>query len=260
VHTIDVNAFVGAYPFRYLPHPDPEVLVRVLAREGVAGAWVASLPAVFHRDPSHANAALFAALAPFAPTLQPVPTVRAGWPGWERVVGEAAERGAPAVRVYPNLTGASAGDVVALARACASAGLVLLFNVKLEDVRQRHPMDAAGDLSAAVVRAAIRQSEARVIVTAAGREMIEELHWSLAPTEQDRLWYDVSWIWGPPEDHLAKLLRSLGAGRFVFGTAWPLRLTQTPRATLALLPDDVAAPALADPTAIARAACAAAGR
>ena len=27
---IDVNAFIGPYPFRYVPHPDPEVLVRVL--------------------------------------------------------------------------------------------------------------------------------------------------------------------------------------------------------------------------------------
>ena len=37
---IDCNALIGPYPYRYLPHPDPEVLVRVLEREGLAGAWV----------------------------------------------------------------------------------------------------------------------------------------------------------------------------------------------------------------------------
>ena len=258
-HSVDVNALVGTYPYRYVPHADPDVLARVLAREGVAAGWVGHLPSAFHRDPTHGNDALYALLAPFAPALQPVPTVRAGWPGWQRALEQAAARGAPAVRVYPNVTGAAVADVVAVARACAAVGLVLLFTARFEDVRQRHPSDASGDLSASTVRAAVRDSGVRAIVTAAGRAAIEELHWSLTPDEQARLWYDLSWIWGPPEDHLAKLLRTLGGERFVFGSGWPLRLAQTPRATLALLPADVAGPTLADPIAIAAAARSVAG-
>ena len=77
------------------------------------------------------------------------------------------------------------------------------------------------------------------MVTAAGREMIEEVHWGLSPEEQQRVVWDTSWIWGPPEDHLAKLFRTIGSGRFVYGTQWPLRLTQNARANLALLPEDV---------------------
>ena len=79
----------------------------------------------------------------------------------------------------------------------------------------------------------------RLIVTAAGRDMIEEVHWSLTPREQQRVFWDISWIWGPPEDHLAKLFRTIGSHRFVFGSQWPLRLAQNPSANLALLPDDV---------------------
>jgi len=30
---IDVNTLIGPYPFRHVPHPDPDVLVRVLDRE-----------------------------------------------------------------------------------------------------------------------------------------------------------------------------------------------------------------------------------
>ena len=41
---IDVAAFIGPYPFRQLPHPDAEVLVRVLVREALDGAWVGFLP------------------------------------------------------------------------------------------------------------------------------------------------------------------------------------------------------------------------
>jgi hypothetical protein len=77
------------------------------------------------------------------------------------------------------------------------------------------------------------------VVCAAGRGLIEEVHWGLTPDERSRVWWDISWIWGPPEDDLAHLIRTCGADRFVYGSGWPLRLTQTPRANLALLADDV---------------------
>src|SRR5207244_8344150 len=113
-------------------------------------------------------------------------------------------------------------------------------------LRQRHPLDAAGDLPSATIRQIARAGDrVRLIVTAAGRDMIEEVHWGLTPDEQRRVFWDISWIWGPPEDHLAKLFRTIGAERFVFGTHWPLRLTQTPRANLDLLPDDLRSASLA---------------
>jgi hypothetical protein len=40
----------------------------------------------------------------------------------------------------------------------------------------------------------------------------------------------------------------MGSQRLVYGTAWPLRLAQTPRANLVLLPDELLNPALADPS------------
>ena len=95
--------------------------------------------------------------------------------------------------------------------------------------------------SAASIRAIARASDhCRIVVLAAGRGLIEEVHWGLTPDEQSRLWWDISWVWGPPEDELAMLLRAIGPGRFLFGTGWPLRLTQSPRANLALLPEDLA--------------------
>lgn len=238
----DVHCFIGSYPFRYVPHPEPEVLARVIAREGIAGAWVGSLPSAFHRDPAHANAELVRALEPHAATLRATPTVRPDWPGWERELADAAARGAPAVRAFPPQWGMGPGDqsMARLAAACGDAGLVLALTVRFEDLRQRHWMDSAGDLSAAAVRTLARVSpRARIVVCGAGREMIEEVHWGLTPAERSRVWWDLAWIWGPPEDHLAHLLRTIGPQRFVFGTGWPMRLTQTATANLELLPDDL---------------------
>lgn len=240
--TLDVNAFIGGFPFRHLPHPDPEVLVRVLAREGVRRAWVGHLPSAFHRDPAHGNAELFARLAPFGDILRPSPIVRPDWPNWRDTLRDCVDQGAPAIRIYPQLWGMVAGDagLAHLAEACAVAGVAVVLTVRFEDLRQRHVLDVAADLSAAHVRELARSGTgARLVVTAAGRDFIEEVHWGLTPAERVMVSYDFSWVWGPPTDELAMLVRTMGVERFVYGTMWPLRLTQGTRANLALLPDDL---------------------
>jgi hypothetical protein len=240
--TTDVNCFIGPYPFRHVPHPDPDVLVRVLEREQVRDAWVGYLPSAFYRDPRHGNDALYRALEPHAGVLHPVPAIRPDWPEWDDQFTNALERGAPAIRVYPPQWGLSVDDgrMKGLAARCAESGLVLVFTVKFEDLRQRHRMDTAGDLSAAAVRAVARSDAgAEILVTCAGADLIKEIHWGLTPDERSRISYDISWIWGPPEDHLAQLLETIGAQHFVYGSGWPLRLVQTPRANLDLLPDEL---------------------
>ena len=239
---IDVNCFIGAYPFRELPHPEPAVLVRVLEREGIERAWVGHLPTAFHRDVIAGNDALFAALEPHRAVLDPVPAIRPDWPHWERALASAHALGARAVRAYPAQWGMGPHDaaMARLAGACGELGVPLVLTTKFEDVRQRSAIDVSPELSGAHVRAVVR-SDARVdvIVTAAGRALVEETHWGLTPDERARLRWDISWIWGPPEDHLAHLFRTIGADRFLFGSGWPLRLVQSPIANLELLPAEL---------------------
>lgn len=250
---IDVAAYIGPYPFRHLPHPDPDVLVRVLEREGLAGAWVGYLPSAWQRDPAPGNDALFAALEPY-PTLSPAPVVRPDWPDWERTLAEALDNGAAAIRVYPMHWGLDAHDAClrALALACGARNVPLLLTTRFEDLRQRSALDVAGDVTAAHIRALARaDASVKLVVTGAGRAMLEEAHWGLTPEEQSRVHWDFAWIWGPPEDHLAHLFRTVGSDRFVYGTHWPLRLTQNPRANLDLLPPDLASAGITDAATLA---------
>lgn len=241
---IDTCAWIGGYPFREIPHPEPEILVRVLEREGFAGAWVGSLEGAFHRDPSASNEALYTALAPHRSSLHPVPIIRPDWPGRERQIERAVEQNAPAVRAYPMQWGYAPGHAALneLAHAAGEAGLVLQLPVRFEDLRQRHHLDTAGDLTAAHIRAVARLNNSRacLLVSGAGRELIEEVHWGLTPEEQQRVWYDWHWIWGPPEDHFAHLVRSVGPERLVWSSWWPLRLTQQAQALVDLLPEELA--------------------
>jgi hypothetical protein len=66
----------------------------------------------------------------------------------------------------------------------------------------------------------------QLLVTAADRAIVEEVHWGSTPEESARIRWDTSWIWGAPEDHLAHLVRTVGRERFVFGTHFPFRLPE----------------------------------
>jgi predicted TIM-barrel fold metal-dependent hydrolase len=172
------------------------------------------------------------------PRLKPVPAVHPGLGGWDAALGEASDRGAPAVRCDPTYYGLDpAGpEVRVLAAACGAARLPLMMAVRLEDARQRHPNDRAAELPAAAVRALIRSDEdVRVVITHADRGFIEEVHFGSTPEEAARIWWDTSWVWGPPEDHLETLVGTIGVERFVFGTGQPLRIPENAVAKLDLL-------------------------
>lgn len=207
-----------------------------MARTGITSAWVSHLSAVYWRDPTSGNPLLYRALEQEA-GLEPVPAVHPGLPNREAVLDEAVTRRVPGVRCDPTCYGLDpAGDAMRwLAAAAGERGLPLVLAVRLEDVRQRHPRDTTPELEPWAVRSLLRADRrARVLVTHADSDFVEQVHWGSTPEEAARVWWDISWIWGPPEDHLELLVESLGSDRFCFGTGQPLRLPEAPVARLDL--------------------------
>lgn len=234
---IDVNAFLGRYPFRRVPGGSPKELLDAMDRTGIAQAWISNLAAIFWKDPAEGNALLYE-WAAREPRFRPVPGVQPGLPRWENILSEALAQQAPCVRADPPNYGLEpAGPAMReLAHACGAAGMPLMLAVRLEDSRQRHPNDRAPELDSATIRALIRSDpRLRLIVTHAGRDTIEEVHFGSTPSEASRILWDICWIWGPPEDHLALLFRTIGIERFTFGTGTPLRIPETSVAKLDLL-------------------------
>jgi predicted TIM-barrel fold metal-dependent hydrolase len=234
---IDVNAFVGGYPFRRVPGTSPDALLGAMDRVQVDQAWVTHLPGIFWRDPAAGNPWLYE-IASKHNRFRPVPAVHPGLEGWLDVLSDARAAGVPAVRADPTYYGLDpiGSEMLELAASCASHGLPLMLAVRLEDGRQRHPNDRASELPPWAVRNLIRSHpELRLVVTHADRHFVEEVHFGSTPEEAARIWWDICWIWGPPEDHLETLLRTVGVKRFVFGTGQPLRLPETSIAKLDLL-------------------------
>jgi predicted TIM-barrel fold metal-dependent hydrolase len=234
---IDVNAFLGAYPWSRVPGTAPASLLAAMDRVEIDVAWVTHLPGLFWRDPVEGNAWLYETCRAHA-RLRPVPVVHPGLSHWQDALNEAVAQGAPALRCDPLYFGLhpSGPELRILAAASGAARVPLLMAVRLEDARQRHPNDVAGELPAAAVRALIRSdADLRLVVTHADRAFVEEVHFGSTPDEARRIWWDISWVWGPPEEHLAALLATVGPERFVFGTGQPLRLPENTVAKLDLL-------------------------
>lgn len=231
----DHNAMVGPYPFRRLPDSTPQRLIADMDRLGVETAWVGHVPSIYYRDAASGNDELFQLLAAHRVRLLPVPAVNPVWPGWEREIDRAASEGAPAIRTWPAHYGfdCAGAAMTELTAACAEQGLTLTLTVRLEDPRQRHRLDVARDLISADLRATVRaHAGVRLLVCGADRAIVEETHWGSTPEESARLRWDVSAVWGPPEDHLGHLFRTVGREAFVFGTGFPFRI---PDATVAKL-------------------------
>lgn len=234
---VDVTTFLSGYPFRDIGPWDAAALLNEMARVGTTESWVSHLPAVYGRDPDAGNAELYA-VSSLHRRLKPVPAVHPAGPGWIATLDEAVSRRAPAVRCDPTLHGEAPVDdaMRQLVAACSARQLPLMMAVRLEDVRQRRPDDVAADLPPWAVRQLIRSHPAaRLIVTHADRDFIEQVHFGSTPAEAARILWDVTWIWGPPEDHLELLLHTVGIERFTFGTGMPLRLPEAAVAKLDLL-------------------------
>lgn len=233
--TVDVATFVGEYPYRALPATSVRHLLGEMDRTGIDRAWVGHLPSFLYRDPAPGTEALLRDLAPHRDRLRPVPAIHPGLPRWRDDLDRAVAAGSPAVRLYPLHQGlvAEGAEMTEGVAAAAGAGVTCLLTVRFEDLRQRHPADTTPDLPAHCVRTLARtHRDARILVTHAGRPFIEEVHFGLTEEEQRRVLWDVSWVWGPPEDDLRLLLRTVGVERFTFGTGMPLRI---PDATVAKL-------------------------
>jgi predicted TIM-barrel fold metal-dependent hydrolase len=232
----DVNVFLGSYPFRRVPGTAPDAILTAMDRTGIGAAWVSHLPSLFWKDPAAGNDWLYQ-VCDGEPRFSPIPSLQPELAHWEDVLSQAGTRQAPAVRCDPQFQAVDplGTPMRRLVAACGEAGLPLVMAVRLEDLRQRHPNDVASDLAPSAVRTLIRSHpKTRLVITHADRGFIEEVHFGSTPEEAGRIWWDISWIWGPPEDHLKTLVRTIGAGRFLFGTGMPLRIPENGPAKLEL--------------------------
>ena len=138
---IDVNAYLGHWPFRKLNYNTADSLCELMARNGVTRAWVAMFEGIFYKDVQTANRDLADGAKGFEDRLKPVAVINPSFPGWRDDLTECVgELGMTAVRLHPNYHNYTLVDdcFAELMDEASARKLVVQIAARASDERMHH--------------------------------------------------------------------------------------------------------------------------
>jgi uncharacterized protein len=243
----DVNAHIGNWPFRPLPYTDAETLLSRMDAMGIERAAVAHSHGILYRNPQRANEELFEAVGRHGDRLVPVATLNPFYIDAIRDLRRCRdELGMKALRLVPPYHGyaLAAPEALAFAEAARGLGMTVLVPFRVEDLRQRHRLDADRNTPLDDLLAFARALPGLNMVgtqysLSADAKTVEALQ--AAPG----LHFDITRMRNSVPPHLADLVRQVGGDRFLFGTGMPFLVPEVSLVRLSLLEDDTARAAVA---------------
>ena len=140
---IDINAWLGVWPFRALRDNTPETLAARLDSCGIQKAAVSPIEAVFHRNVQLANEKLVEDIESFRDRFIPLATLNPTYTHWEDDLKACHEDlNMKGVRLFPQYQNFPIDGPLAqsVAKACAERNLPIFIPHRLEDVA-RAPLD-----------------------------------------------------------------------------------------------------------------------
>jgi predicted TIM-barrel fold metal-dependent hydrolase len=246
---IDLNAWLGTWPFRDLRDNDPASLLTRLERAGIQRAAVSQIEAAFQRNVQHANERLAQSVESYADRLLPIATINPRFPHWEQDLRRCHEDlGFKGVRLFPCYHDYPANDpeAIRVAHLCAERNLPVFLPHRLEDARQRHWMDPGRTLDLAEVADMIAAVPNATIVVTNARGILGSALWKRQDLRGANWFYDLSLSEVHYKLHtsvsnmrdLAEFIDQGGARHLVFGTHTPFSYPSAARVKTAVLPVD----------------------
>lgn len=220
---VDVQVYVSRWPFRRLPHDEPEQLGRALQSVGITEAWVGNFDALLHRDIAAVNQyTVHTCKQMQAMGWKPVGCVNPKLPDWEedfrRCVSDYSMQ---AIRLHPNYHRytLSDPDLKSLLARAAEVGVLVQIALSMEDMRTQHPLCAVPRTDPTPLRQLLGDiPNLRVMLLNmfhGGRiEAAAELHVA------KRTWFDIATLEGVAG--VSRLVDLLDPGSIVYGSLAPL--------------------------------------
>lgn len=137
---LDLNVYIGTWPFRRLRRAGAANVRRLMARIGISRALAAPLQAVFYKDCLEGVQEMMEGIGA-AGDLLPLAMVNPRFPGWERDLRTMVEEwGCVACGLIPHYHGYRVYDscATALCRKLQELRLPALLFVRLQDERSHH--------------------------------------------------------------------------------------------------------------------------
>jgi predicted TIM-barrel fold metal-dependent hydrolase len=144
---IDINAYVGHWPFQQLQYNTCKALLERMNTYGVDVSVISNLNGIFYKNTQPANEELIAEIASdkrFANRFIPFAVINPNYAGWQKDMDDSIKKlGMKGVRLYPRYHDYSITDSVCIAavKQARDLGVPVCFDLRMEDSRQRSWMD-----------------------------------------------------------------------------------------------------------------------
>ena len=146
---IDINAYVGQWPFQQLQHNTCEALYRRMKEFGIDISVISNLNGIFYKNTQSANEELSAEISSkryFSDHFIPFAVINPIYAGWRVDLDVSIKKfGFKGVRLYPSYHDYDILDpqCIELVKRVRDYGLPVSFNFRMVDGRQRSWMDIA---------------------------------------------------------------------------------------------------------------------
>jgi len=221
---IDVNTYIGHWPFRQLRHSTARALVRRMDQRGIDRAVVASIHGIFYKNVHPANEELARDTRRYRDRLIPFATLNPTYPGWEEDLRRCAEDlDLCGIRLYPQYHGYRLSDPegLELIDAVTELGWAVQVPMRVVDRRQRHPWDLAEDLAPAAFEEvfALRPRTRWMVLNGLG------LDGKRLPAPA-RFLVEISRLTSVLQRNIPDLLETAGPEHLAFGTGMPFKVPE----------------------------------
>ncbi|GEM_PF-145365 len=239
---IDINAYVGHWPFKQLKYSTCSGLLERMNRFGTDLSVISNLNGIFYKSTQSANEELFDELKTdgrFKNRFIPFAVINPIYAGWKDDLNACINKlGMKGVRIYPQyhdyeITNPS---LIELVRIASDHNLPVAIDIRMVDSRQRSWMDIpVFDYNSPVKKDIIEKEWALrnvmpliravpdakfIIVNVANSFALNDEDFNL--TKEANVLIDTSGRSIRGEDSLAELLRRFGKDKFAFGSHSPI--------------------------------------
>ena len=235
---IDMNAYLGHWPFRRLRHNTAGELVALMDEKGIDLACVSSASAIFYKSSQAGNEELTEQIEPHRDRLIPFAVINPAYADWEHDLQVCAEQfGVKGLRLYPAYHNYRLGDRCChdLMAQATERGLIVSMPVRQIDQRQRHWLIEVPDLELEeIARLVEAHPEARFVILNGSGFTASRL--GRADTDLPANYcIGISRLSAVLAAEMRALLDNLGPDRLVFGTGMPFKYPDPPLVKLEVL-------------------------
>lgn len=227
---LDVNTYLGPWPFRRLRHNTPEGLIRLMDKAKIGLAVVSSASSVLYRNCQEGNLELHEAIRGHRERLIPFACVNPNYAGWREDLQYCVdEMGIKGLRLHPNYHDYDLGGekATALIQEATKRRLPISVPLRMEDERQSHWLVKVPSVSVHQIIEAINRSfEATFILTYIHFQEAEQVI-NACPKRQNFFIETTShYLLGAYPNHLQTLINKMGVHRILFGSGMPFKYPQ----------------------------------